>query len=167
MTNDMVQFRHRDCEPRSPYHYTECGLSNIWLVSGYEEEVFDGDCYVSVRDADALHKQIALRLIKQKTDLKGEQVRFLRKEMDLTQAELAALVNVSAQTVARWEKDQTEVPGPVNVLLRLITLNHFNGDVDVIGVAQDLQKLDETINDKMTLSFDVKQGWKSNSAVAA
>jgi DNA-binding transcriptional regulator YiaG len=137
------------------------------LVSGYEEEEFEGDCYVSVRDADALHRQIAHSLIRQKTDLRGEQVRFLRKEMDLTQSELATLMNVSPQTVARWEKDQTDVPGPVNVLLRLIALNHFDGKVNVIEVAQDLQKMDAEIDDRMTLRFDKKKGWRSNVPIAA
>ena len=165
MTDNKVSFVHLDCEPRSPYHYTECGLSNIWLVSGYEEE--DGECYVSVRDADALHQQISMSLIRQKTDLRGEQVRFLRKEMNLTQSELAALVNVSAQTVARWEKNQTDVPGPVNVLLRLIALNHFDGKVNVMQVAKELQKLDETLDDRMTLRFDQHDGWRNDAALAA
>ncbi|WP_339796058.1 helix-turn-helix domain-containing protein [uncultured Hyphomonas sp.] len=166
MNSEVVRFKHRDCAARSPYQYRECGLSNIWLVSGYEEKEYDGDTYVSIKDVDALHHQIALLLIRQKSDLKGEQVRFLRKEMDLTQAELAALLDVSAQTVARWEKDQTDVPGPVNVLLRIISLGHYTGDVNVISVAQELQRLDEAVDANITLTFDVHGGWKSNHLAA-
>lgn len=164
MTSEVVKFKHSECDARSPYQYKECGLSNIWLVSGYEEEEFGGECFISIKDADALHMQIALLLIRQKTDLKGEQVRFLRKEMNLTQGELSALLDVSAQTVARWEKDQTDVPGPVNVLIRIIALGHFKGDVDVLRVAQELQRMDEVLDENITLQFDLKSGWRNNIA---
>lgn len=167
MMNDVNVFKHVDCDARSPYHYTECGLSNIWLVSGYEEEEYDGECYISIKDADALHHAIALHLVRQKSELKGEQVRFLRKEMDLRQTDLASLVNVSPQTVARWEKDQTEVPGPVNVLLRIIAMDHLTGEVDVIELAKELQQLDDEDGSPLTMQFDKKEGWHSSAILAA
>ena len=166
MTDTIVQFRHVDCEAGSPYQYKECGLSNIWLLSGYNKEEIDGECYISVRDADALHKQIAISLITQKHDLEGPQVRFLRKEMDLTQSELAALLDVNAQTVARYEKGESNVSGPANVLIRLIALDHFTGKVEVMKVAQELQAIDELLYTDLTMSFDPQDGWKQTLAAA-
>ncbi len=164
MTENDVKFMHTECEAGSPYHYRECGLSNIWLVSGYEEEEFDGECYVSVRDADSLHRQIALHIIHQKSALKGEQIRFLRKEMDLTQSELASLLNVSAQSVARWEKDQADVPGPANVLIRVICLDDLTGEVEALKLAQELQSIDDMNEENITLAFELTEGWQSSVA---
>lgn len=164
MTDQPIKFMHVECEAGSPYHYKECGLTNIWLISGYEQEEYDGDTYVSVRDADALHRVIATHLILQKSVLKGEQIRFLRKEMDLTQSELAVLINVSAQTVARWEKDQTDIPGPANVLLKVICLDHLTGDVEPLKLAQELQAIDDMETENITFTFEGHDGWHSKVA---
>jgi transcriptional regulator with XRE-family HTH domain len=39
--------------------------------------------------------------------------------MDLTQAELGAKLRVSDQTVARWEKGETPIPGRADGMLRI------------------------------------------------
>lgn len=161
---EPLNFKHMECVERAPYHYTACGLSDVYLYGGYEEEEFDGECYVSIQHVNELHRAIMGALVSRPGDLSGEEVRFLRKEMDLTQAELATLVGVRAQTVARWEKDETEIPGPANVLLRLLTLGHLAGAVDVVQVAQELSGHDETRQKSMALRYKAGQGWTPRQA---
>jgi hypothetical protein len=40
------------------YHYTECGLKNVWLTNGYQVCEFDGEKAVSITDAEQLHEVI-------------------------------------------------------------------------------------------------------------
>ena len=51
-----------------------------------------------------------------------QEIRFLRKHMQLSQPELAKKVGVDTQTLARWEKDQTKIPGPADLALRTLFL---------------------------------------------
>src|SRR4030095_4658011 len=85
------------------YHYTLCGLDNIWLVNGYKHHDTAYGPGVAVEDVDGLHRAIATDLICGKRDLSGKELRFLRKGLDLSQEGLAMLLGTTAQTVARWE----------------------------------------------------------------
>ena len=38
------------------YHYTECGLQNVWLTNGYDVCEVDGEKAVSISDVDELHE---------------------------------------------------------------------------------------------------------------
>ena len=47
---DIQGFRHIEETIKEPYHYTACGLDNIYLFNGYElHQTEDGDG-VSIRD---------------------------------------------------------------------------------------------------------------------
>ena len=102
-----------------PLHYTACGLDDVYLVNGFTREKIDGEDTVTIVDMDGLWKAIGFALISRKA-LAPKEVRFLRRHMDLTQAELGAKLRVSDQTIARWEKGETPVPGPEDLLLRVL-----------------------------------------------
>ena len=74
------------------YHYEECGLSNVWLVDGFEIETDEeyGEL-VSIASVNELHKTIGLYLINEKPELNGEEIRLLRKELNLSQKNLQLL----------------------------------------------------------------------------
>ena len=50
--------------------------------------------------------------------MSGEEIRFLRKEIDLSQKNLGLLLGVEDQTVARWEKGTVAIPRSADILLR-------------------------------------------------
>lgn len=50
-----------------------------------------------------------------KNDLKK-----LRKKLQVTQVEFAKLVNVSKQTIERWETSDTDITGPITTLFHLL-----------------------------------------------
>jgi DNA-binding transcriptional regulator YiaG len=103
-----------------PYEYKECGLEGIFLHNGYEIIEHDGELYASVAETEALHRRIGEYLVATRKELAPEEIRFLRKTMDLTQSELGRWIGQSSQAVARWEKGQTDIPGPADRLLRAI-----------------------------------------------
>ena len=50
----------------------------------------------------------------------GEDIKFLRKQLCMTQQELADFVHVSKKTIERWEAGEKEITGPIVVLSRIL-----------------------------------------------
>ena len=144
------------------YHYTECGLSNIYLINGYKlVETSQGNA-VSINDIDGLHKAIGMFLVHSKKDFYGDEIRFLRHEMLISQATLADLLGVSEQTVRRWENNKINIPKPSESLLRLLYLEKINNRHGKISkILSEIANLEDQINNKKMLFEDTSKGWKA------
>ncbi len=106
-------------EFRDPYHYKACGLDNIYLLNGYDIEEHDNEKHVFVRNMDELHQAIGRHIVTKRKGLTGPEIRFLRNTLNLTQSELASELGNNAQSIARWEKRQVEIPGDAEKWLRV------------------------------------------------
>jgi putative transcriptional regulator len=157
-------FSHVGEQDRELYHYTECGLDDIYLLSGYSIEQTSYGEGVSISHVDELHDQIGYFLITEKKVLSGKELRFLRKEMDLTQAELGILVGLSDQQVARWEKEQCGIPNAADYLLRHFYLKHINKEYDLRDLIEALKKMDAQRPNQLCLFEDTEEGWKPRKA---
>jgi len=136
-------------EPVSePLHYTACGLDDVYLVDGFTREQIDGEDAVTIEDMDGLWKAIGLALVKERKTLTPKEARFLRHHMDLTQAELGAKLRVTDQTVARWEKGETTIPGPADVLLRVLFLASECAQPEGGRALDHLSKMLEELSDR-------------------
>jgi putative transcriptional regulator len=159
-----TEWRHGEEEPRQPYHYTECGLDAVFLINGYEVHETPYGRGVSVKDVDGLHKAIGCWIANGKKALDGKEVRFLRKEMDLAQSEVGDILSVSVQTVARWEKGQCDMPGPAEIMLRVIYLQHIGGKINVRKLAEHLRSAE---NGPDSVEFTDKGGhWHATCRAA-
>lgn len=98
------------------YHYTDSGLDNIWLVGGVEHHDTPYGPATSIHDVDDLHQVIARDII-DSPNMTGQEFRFLRIELDLSQKVLAQLLKATVQQVHRWENGKSEIPGPAQVAL--------------------------------------------------
>jgi hypothetical protein len=67
------------------YHYTECGLSNIFLLNGYNFIETPRGKAISINDLNGLHNAIGLWLTTSKKNLSDEEIRFLNDELLLSQ----------------------------------------------------------------------------------
>jgi putative zinc finger/helix-turn-helix YgiT family protein len=67
-----------------------------------------------------LHKLLARVLIAKKSRLVGEEVRYLRKYLGLSGADLALRLGVAAETVSRWENDKDPIGATADRALRLM-----------------------------------------------
>jgi putative transcriptional regulator len=150
------------------YHYTECGLDNIYLLNGFDFVETPRGRGAAIKDRDGLHRAIGRMLVREKKDLTGKQFRFLRHELNMTQQLLAGLLGVDTQTVARWEKEISEIPGPAQGLIRLLYEEHTNGNKAISEPLRKLAELDELIHgDDETMEFeDTDDGWQP-AAMAA
>jgi transcriptional regulator with XRE-family HTH domain len=52
--------------------------------------------------------------------MNGKELRNRRKELDLTQEQLANELQVTANTVARWERDEMKIPPFLHLALETI-----------------------------------------------
>lgn len=102
-------------------HYKACGLDDIYLINGFTRDVIDGEEYIHIENLKGLWKAIGLHLVTKKKVLAPKELRFLREQMELTQAELGALLRVSDQSVARWEKGKCDA-GSADVAIRFYFL---------------------------------------------
>ncbi|MCL2716933.1 MAG: helix-turn-helix domain-containing protein, partial [Alphaproteobacteria bacterium] len=78
--------------------------------------------YITITDLEGLWKAIGLCLVSGRKVLAPRELRFLREHMRMTQAELAAKIRVSDQSVARWEKGTGRIPGPAELMIRVLFL---------------------------------------------
>lgn len=62
---------------------------------------------VSIQKLSGLHRAIGLRIIEKPEPMSGHELRFLRKQLGLTQAALAHKVQLCDQTIANYEKGVT------------------------------------------------------------
>jgi DNA-binding transcriptional regulator YiaG len=75
---------------------------------------------VAIPQLEELHRVIALAVISKSSRLAPQEIRYLRKFLDWSGAELARHLGVDGSTVSRWENGQ-QAMGPVaDRLLRLI-----------------------------------------------
>lgn len=103
-----------------PYHYTESGLDNVLLHGIVPVVDDDGDEVVTIVNVNCLHKAIAHAILERKGLMTGKELRFLRTEMGLTQAELARRVHKDHQTMGRWERGETPIDQNAETLIRLM-----------------------------------------------
>ena len=158
VSRQNIHCEHNGESPKDPYHYTECGLDDVYLLSGYDKDVSEYGETVSVRHADELHKEIGKFLVENKKILNGKELRFLRKEMDLTQAELGKLLGLTDQAVARWEKDKTDITGPADYLIRVLFANH----VGLLGKGLDIRLLLTALEERDAMRDDSKKMFEQN-----
>ncbi len=102
------------------YRYLECGLDNVYLANGFQRFESARGTSIAISDIDSLHRAIGEHLCNRKEELSGKEIRFLRREMLLSQASLAHLLDVKEQTVHRWESEKSNMPGAAEALLRLL-----------------------------------------------
>ena len=141
------------------YHYRESGLRNVWLANGYAEQATPYGPGLAIDDLAGLHHTIARGLVAKGGKLTGTELRFLRLEMELSQARLAALLGNEAQTVALWEKRGTQ-PKLADRFIRALWRERAEGNAQIMAMIERLVDADvEEADGRLTLRQG-KQGWK-------
>ncbi|MNZ83550.1 hypothetical protein D3C78_1022810 [compost metagenome] len=122
------------------YEYKACGLEGIFLKNGYLVEQTPYGETVSIVDLEGLHRAIAQDIVRQPRPMTGHQFRFLRKEQDMVQEEVAALFRVDVQTIANWEKrGKNEIPGPADIAMRAFYTTYLDMQFQRVAIAADAQ----------------------------
>jgi DNA-binding transcriptional regulator YiaG len=147
-----------------PYHYVESGLDNIFLLNGVSEEKTDYGPMVHVENINGLHRAIGLHIVEKPEPMTGRELRFLRKQMSMTQSELAAHLGVTDQTVANYEKGKTEF-GPADGWMRIHYLLSILPEETRLGVIRAVTEAHKKLPD--VPRRQLVERWMENELQAA
>ncbi|MFC5372918.1 helix-turn-helix domain-containing protein [Brevundimonas faecalis] len=154
-----MRFARKGRDRQDPFHYLACGLDNVFLTSGYVRKQRAGQWSTAVEDADGLHDAIAEHLVLRRKRLHGKEVRFLRKHLELTQAELGKLLGVTDQTIARYEKNESAFDGAADMLLRVLVIGRACGALNPLEVVERIRASDDAALDELVLEHE-GDGWR-------
>jgi DNA-binding transcriptional regulator YiaG len=126
------------------YHYTACGLDYVHLRNGFEVRETPHGRGVSIKDARNLHAAIARAVIAAPNRLRGQEVRFLRAQLKLSQEGLAKALRTRRGSVARWESEPDKtIPGPADAALRMFYTLTADGHAEAVRLVDLLKEIDE------------------------
>lgn len=150
------------------FRYESCGLPNICLKNGYAvKETKYGEA-VSIHNLEGLHRVIGIDIVKNKGALTGAEVRFLRKEMDLPQVQLAELLGVGESSVRNWESSDNEranIQGPADRVLRQIYLEYVDEESKLRDILERLTRLNRERHEVECMQFAELDGeWLAEAA---
>ncbi len=121
------------------YHYTECGLDNV-IVHGVDFVRDDrGEMTVAITAVNLLHTTIAVGIVSHENAMSPQEMKFLRTNLGLTQAQLGEVLRVTKLTIGRWESGSHPIDEASEVLMRMLVVERL------------LERLDDYVN-----KFDVR-----------
>lgn len=121
------------------FHYTECGLTNVFIRNASVNTDDIGQQTFQIRNINLLHKVIAFGIVCHANSMSGAELRFLRTEMGMTQAELAQYLHKEHLTVGRWERSERPIDSNAETIIRLLAVEKLNLDGD-LTVAETARK---------------------------
>lgn len=129
-TRDLRPINLRQATRRD-YRYTESGLDTV-LIENMDVIVDDaGEEVYAIPNALGLHRVIAHCIITRRHSISARELRFLRTEMGLTQAELAQVVKKDHQTIGRWERAECPIDQNAELVIRVIAAERLGIDPKV------------------------------------
>lgn len=144
------------------YHYAECGLDNIWLRNGFARRETRHGPAIAIHDMEGLHRAIGADLVRNASALTGAEIRFLRKEMDLSQSHLARILGVSEPSVRAWEAGRSKISDPPERMLRVLYGEHAGGGGNVRVILERLSEINRNEHQRGRIELEeTKTGWRN------
>ncbi len=100
------------------YRYDECGLDNVILKDLTVLTDDDGEDVITIPNVGLLHHVLMMEIAAKESGMQPNELRFVRTEFGLTQAELAALVGRDVQTIGRWERGENPIDKAAEIVVR-------------------------------------------------
>lgn len=155
------------------YHYTGCGLDYVYLLDGYDVKETRHGKGVAIKDIAELHEAIALDVVSRPDPLRGQEVKFLRSMLRLSQAGIARVLRQQRGCVARWEADrEKDIPGAADSALRMfyaLKAGRHELAERLVDVLTELDELEHQVpTNREVASFrDGDGGWRIEPKKAA
>jgi putative zinc finger/helix-turn-helix YgiT family protein len=106
---------------RENYLYDESGLDSVTLMNVEVRRCPDcGEYEADISNIDELHRLIAHTVASKSARLAPKEVRFLRKYLGFSGVDFAATLDVTPETVSRWETGKKQMSPVAERALRLM-----------------------------------------------
>lgn len=150
------------------YRYRGCGLDNVYLQNGYKKiELRSGEEAVTIEDIEGLHCAIALAVVDGGSALDAQTFKFLRKELDMSQRQVAGMLDVEEQTVSLWERARSPVPQHADLLLRALAKEKLSGNAELAKMIERFNSLDREareLENQIAFSKELDGHWTQQAA---
>jgi DNA-binding transcriptional regulator YiaG len=130
--------------------YPESGLPNVQLFNVPVWVCPNGHEEVQIPAQRQLHELLATLILKKTAPLNGDEVRFLRKRLELGSKEFAKRIGISPVHISRIENGERRIPRPLNLLIRLFfasALSAREGKTYPSEMSQILDQLEHAMMD--------------------
>lgn len=84
-----------------------------------------GEMLASIPDPEGLHEVLCRHIVRVNRALLPGEIRFLRRFLDRSAEDMAALMGVDAKTLSRWENGKQKMGTVAERLIRVIAANHL------------------------------------------
>ena len=137
------------------YHFLESGLSYVYIGNiAISYCIQDKDIVIpEVPKLQELLDVIWVDIILNPQPLVGEDIRFLRQAIDLTQLEFAKLLGVTSNTMARWERGELRPTAAMDLTIRRAILP--KADEHVLSLLK--RRVKQLIQQKVKFRADLKE----------
>ena len=110
------------------FHYTACGLPDVWLANGFTvRQTSEGEAF-HIDQVKDLHQAIGLSIVEKEGLLTSDEFRFLRTEMCFSRRSLGELLDISGETIKKWESGENDIQKTADACLRNLYLHHIHND---------------------------------------
>lgn len=121
---------------RIDYRYDECGLDNVILKNLKVLTDDDGEDVITIPNVGLLHHVLMMEIASKESGMQPNELRFVRTEFGLTQAELAALVGRDVQTIGRWERGEHPMDKAAEIVIRAKVLESTESTLKMEDLAR-------------------------------
>jgi DNA-binding transcriptional regulator YiaG len=145
------------------FHFTQSGLDNVWLANGWRALKTPYGPSFTIERLDELHEALARFIVESPLPMRGQDARYLRVMLDLSQADMGKLLGVSRATVIRWESDPKAPLDRVHdIAVRATYAAHHDGASLIGATVKALQEADEARHGQAYRAvFEARrQGWR-------
>jgi len=102
------------------HRYIESGLENVWIEGLTFHVCPAGHELMSIPALAKLHRAIALALVSADRRFSGDEVRYMRKYLGLSNQDFARIMGVSEGQASRWATGAVDIGGSAENLLRVL-----------------------------------------------
>jgi DNA-binding transcriptional regulator YiaG len=125
------------------YPYIASGLSNVQLDGVVKHTCKScGETYTDLLQIDKIHQSISQEICGKTERLTSEELRFLRKELQLKSVDFARMLSVSPEHLSRLENGQKDISEITDKFVRMLYLayqsEHFKKVVHK-GILQSMR----------------------------
>jgi len=102
-----------------PYHFSDSGLPNVYLVGVRHVECECGEKFVEIPALKQLMSLIARNVVIKNDALTGNEIRFLRKRLGQKAVQFAAKVKMQPETLSRVENGKQSIGEKADTYIRI------------------------------------------------
>ena len=140
------------------YPFQESGLTNV-VLKGIEVTrcAKCDNVEATIPRLQKILEALAIALVKQPYPLKGEEVRYLRKHLGMSQAKFAQLLNIDKTNISKWENGEINIGPQSDRLIRLV-VTALSGEMkaEIANVVETFPAMEDHRPDNPKVDMDAE-----------